>query len=326
METQLTWSQVLFAVILQGVGFLIYYLRTRTAAAKRDADLNASLAKQKADNEEALRQQEAALKQRIADSEAESERRMTEAALIREQGHREEQQARAEIERQLIASHNRFADEIRANREASGELFGKLTDVLDHMSKRQEVAVQTHNRNGEKIDVLSLQIKAGFDKTDLLGGEQITKLTNAYNHIDDAAQRVIAAVADGNVQVAGKLATFDPVAATVTAIATDVSEVVRNVRELQTAYAAAIPKILESLTANATMATRFDAVMTLVETIGTKVNTTEGSVVKIEEHIQAIQREMSLRQAEPALTEEDTAELKPLNLPDSGDVPTQGTE
>lgn len=326
METQLTWSQVLFAIILQGVGFLIYYLRTRTAAAKRDADLKATIARQKADNEEALRQQEATLKQRIADSEAESERRLTEAALIREQGHRDEQKARAEIEKQLIESNNRFADEIKASRESSTQVFGRITDVLDQMSKRQLITEQTHNRNGEKIDALSLQVKAGFDKTDLLGGEQVTKLTNAYNHIDDAAQRVVAAVAEGNMQIAGKLATFDPVAATVTAIAADVSEVVRNVKDLQTAYADAIPKILESLTANATIATRFDAVMTLVETIGTKVDTTEGSVVKIEEHIQAIQREMQLRLAEPPLSEEDTAKFEPPDLPDGSDIPAQGTE
>ena len=339
MNQPLTLEQLLFWLILQAVGFALYYLRTRTAAAKRDADQKvalekqkaeneAALEKQKADNEAALKQQEANLQQQIADAEAESERRMTEAALIREQGRREEQQARAEIERQLIASHSRFADEIRANREASGELFGKVIDVLDHMSKRQETTTQTHNRNGEKIDDMKMQIKTGFDKADLILGEHTTLLTAAPGLVDAAAQRVIATVNESNTQIASKLASFDAVAATVTAISGDVSEVARHVRELQTLYAEAIPKIFNSMSKNANdadaLSLRLENITTLVQRIGNSVNATEGSVVKIEEHIQAIQRELLLKMDEPPRDEADTEEMPPLRLTSSGDVPPQG--
>lgn len=364
MQNQLTLEQVVLTIVLtaslQLIGFAIYYWRTRVAAAEREAKHKEDLDKQKADSETALKNQEASLQRQIADAKAENERRMTEAALIREQGHRDEQQARAEIESQLIASHNRFADEIRtsresfaaeikANREASAELFSKWTDVLDQMSKRQETAAQTHNRNGEKIDDLKVQIKEGFDKTDLFNGEHMTLLNNTYTHIDDAAQQVIAAVGDGNAQLNTKLASFDPVAAAVTAISGDVSEVARHVRELQTLYAEVIPKIFDSMSKSATdadaLSVRFENVVTLVQRISNSVNATEGSVVKIEEHIQAIQRDLLLKLEEPPPSDEDTAQMtepisfdsgdiksldgiellgKPIPLPGSGDIPPQG--
>lgn len=326
MDTQLTVQQVILAVILQAVGFGIYWLRTRTAAAKRDADTKAALAKQKADNAEALKKQEADLRQRIADTEAENERRMAEAAFLREQGHREEQKARAEIEKQLIESNNRFADVIDANRKSTERIFDKMTEMLELMLRRLDANALTHESNGKKIDNLGLQIKSGFDKVDLVNGEQVTKLEKIYTHIGDEAMRVITAVTEGGTQIATKLATFDPAVTTVTAIAADIADVVKNVRDLQNAYAEAIPKILASISKRdneeVTLAERFEETLTLVKRLGDKVDTTEGSVVRIEEHIQAIQRGLMLKLDEPPLTEEDTAEMPLLNS--SGDVPPQG--
>lgn len=305
-ETQRLLIQLGIFAATQAVIIVVLWARTRAALAKQNADF----------------------KQQLVINRNENERKLNEAALIREQGHRDEQKARAEIEKQLIESNNRFADEIKASRESNTQLFSKVTDVLDKMSLRQETAATTHARNGEKIDALGLQIKAGFDKNDLVQGEHLTQLNSTYTHIGEESQRVIDAVGSSKLEIVTKLAGFDPTAETIKTIAGDVTEVMNNVRDLQMTYDEAIPKIIESLqrgeTKNTNLAESLADLMELVGAISKSVTTTTNSVGKIEEHIQALQREMLLKRDEPPSDEADTEEM-PI-LPGSGDIPPQGGE